>query len=83
MKHYCILISPSGEEFYSSYGPLTKDRSKATQYVSSDIANRAASQRFGTDGRAFWNSERQATENARKRYRGWTHRVEPCEMVTA
>lgn len=81
IPHFCILVSPKGEEFFAAYGPPTKDRAEATRYVSRDIADGAAAANFGTDDRAFWNCEREAAQRARANYRGWTHRVEACEKL--
>lgn len=76
MKAIGILIDPSGEEWFDAYGPMTKDRSKATMFASAEVAGRAAEARFGRAGLAFWNSERKAEDLAYKRYRGWAHRSE-------
>ena len=80
MKHHAILISPTGEEFFSAYGPMTKDKAKASPYVSAEIAQKAALNTFG-NGEVFWNSEREAAAKARREYRGWTHRVAPVESA--
>lgn len=71
-----ILISPTGEEFFDAYGPMTKDRGKATEFVSPEVARGAALNRFGRGGGAFWRSEREHDEKARQEYRDWTFRVE-------
>lgn len=76
MKAIAILIAPNGEEWFDAYGPMTKDRSKATEFISEEVANRAAINRFGRGGVAFWNSEREAEDYAYKNYQGWTCRVE-------
>lgn len=75
-KALAILIDPQGEEWFSAYGPMTKDRDKATEYISAEIATKAALNTFGRSAQAFWNSERIAEDNARARYRGWTFRVQ-------
>lgn len=71
-----ILISPTGEEFFDSFGPITKERKEATRFVSAAVAARAANRRFGRIANAFWNSERQAEENARREFRDWSYRIE-------
>jgi hypothetical protein len=76
MKAIGILISPTGEEFYDAYGSMTKDRDKATEFVSHEIAAEAARSRFGRTGMAFWESERQAERNIKKKYAEWTFRTE-------
>lgn len=76
MKAIGILIDPHGEEWFDAYGPMTKDRSKATVFASAAVASRAAEVRFGRAGLAFWNSEREAEAHARKQYSRWTHRAE-------
>jgi len=75
-RHITILISPTGEEFYEAYGPMTKDREKATLFFTNDKTLREPP-RFGNSGDAFWNSERDSAAKARKEYRGWTFRHEP------
>jgi hypothetical protein len=78
MKALAILISPKGEEFYSAYGPMTKERKGATEYISQEVAARAAKNTFGRMRTAFWNSERLAEADALRKYRDWTFRVEPA-----
>ncbi len=75
--HIAIHISPDGEEWYSAYGPLTKDRDKAMRYVSATVANLAVQNRIG-NGAAFWPSEIHSASLARKEYAGWTFRIEPA-----
>lgn len=75
-QHITIITSPTGEEWYEAYGPLTKDRSKATEFFTNDLTLRTP-QRFGRNGTAFWESEKKAEAMARKEYAGWTHRHEP------
>ena len=76
MKAIGILIDPNGEEWFDAYGPMTKDRDKATCFKSEEVAHRAAAVRFGRAGIAFWNSEREAEQRAAQKYHGWTNRVE-------
>lgn len=83
MKHIAIFIAPNGEEFYSAYGPMTKDRAGATQYASEEVATRGALNTLGRGGRAFWGSERLAEDAAYKRYKGWTFRTEAACPVLA
>jgi hypothetical protein len=71
-----ILVSPTGEEWYDAYGPMTKDRSKATVFASADVAHKAAANRYGRGGIAFWECEREHEHRALKEYKGWTNRVE-------
>ena len=75
-RHITILISPAKEEFYEAYGPMTKDREKATLFFTNDLTLREP-QRFGNSGTEFWGSERDAAAKARREYRGWTFRHEP------
>ncbi len=75
-KYLGILVSPSGEEFYDAYGPMTKIRDRATRFLEQAVATRAAMHRYGRDGSAFWNSEREHQAQAGKEYRNWTSRVE-------
>lgn len=75
-RHITILISPTGEEFFDSYGPMTKDRNKATLFFTNPQTTREPS-RFGNTYPGFWDSERKAAENARREFRGWTYRHEP------
>lgn len=75
-KHITILVSPSGEEFYDAYGPMTKDRTQATEYHTNPLTLREP-QRFGNTCGAFWGSEIQAAAAARREFRGWTFRHEP------
>ena len=76
MKAIGILIDPQGGEWFDAYGPMTKDRSKATRFASEAVAHRAAAGRFGRAGIAFWGCEREAERRAENLYRGWTNRVE-------
>jgi len=71
-----ILISPSGEEWFDAYGPMTKDRKAATVFTSHVAAQRAAMNRFGRGGAAFWECEREQEHRDYKRYAGWTNRAE-------
>lgn len=75
-RHITILVSPTGEEFYEAYGPMTKDRSKATLFHTNPLTLREP-QRFGNTSAPFWNSEIAAAAAARREYRGWTYRHEP------
>jgi hypothetical protein len=73
-KHITILTSPTGEEFYESYGPMTKDRTKATEFHTNPATLQPPS-RFGVGAVApFWDCEIRAAERARKEFRGWKHR---------
>lgn len=74
-KHITICTSPDGEEFYEAYGPLTKDRSKATEFFTNEKTLRPPS-RFGRNFNGFWECEKRAEESARKEYAGWTFRHE-------
>ncbi len=76
MKVIGILIDPKGEEWFDAYGPKTKERDKATILKSEEAANNSAVGRFGRAGIAFFESERQAENEAFKRYHGWTNRTE-------
>jgi hypothetical protein len=76
MSAIAILISPTGEEFYDAYGPMTKNRDLATEFVSPEVARRAALNRFGRGTEGFWRSEREHFSKARQEYRDWTFRVE-------
>lgn len=76
------LISPRGEIFWEAYGPMTKDRSKAMRFSNQSAAEKAALNRFGRGGMAFWESERQWENRAREQYRDWSYEVEP-EIVAA
>lgn len=76
MRAIAILISPTGEEFFDAYGPMTKDREQATRFINADVAARAANRRYGRTREAFWNSERISEQNARDEYQRWTYRVE-------
>ena len=69
------LISPTGEEFWESYGPMVKDRSRAMKFNNPNVAEKAVLNRFGRGGAAFWESERQHESAAYKRYRDWTYEV--------
>ena len=75
-QHLTILNSPTGEEFYEAYGPMTKDRSKATRFFTNPLTLREPT-RFGNTEPGFWTSEREAAEKARREFRGWTFRIEP------
>ncbi len=75
-RFVAVLIDPAGAESFDAYGPATVDREKATQFISAEVAGRAAMRRFGRTGEGFWSSERTAESNARRDYAGWTHRVE-------
>ncbi len=75
-KHITILISPTGEEFYEAYGPMTKDRSKATEFSTNPETTKAP-WRFGRHGRSFWECERTSELKAREEYKNWTYRIEP------
>jgi len=74
-RHITILISPTGEEFYEAYGPMTKDRSEATLFHTNERTI-GAPWRFGNQ-EPFWASEIEAAAAARREYRGWTFRHEP------
>lgn len=78
-KHICILISPTGEEFYDAYGPMTKIRDKATRFATDRIAAGAANRRYGRHDDAFWNGERESRDRARKEYGDWTFRTEEVD----
>ena len=75
-RHITILISPTGEEVYEAYGPMTKDREKATLFFTNE-KTLGEPPRFGNNTGAFWNSEISAAAKARREYRGWTFRIEP------
>jgi len=75
-----ILISPSGEEWFDAYGPMTKDKSQATLFVSPEIANRSAMNRFGRGRIGFWDCETSYEASARKQYKGWSNRTEIVEV---
>lgn len=75
-KHITIVTSPEGEDWYEAYGPLTKDRGKATEFFTNKLTLRPP-ERFGRNGTAFWESEKRAETQSRKEYAGWTHRQEP------
>lgn len=75
-KHLCILISPTGDEAYDTYGPTTKLRDRATRYDTAAMAMGAANQRYGRHGAAFWNSERASQQAALSEHRDWTVRTE-------
>jgi hypothetical protein len=79
MKHIKILISPSGEEWYDAYGPVTKDRAEAIEYYTNP-ATLAEPSRFGS-GQAYWPCEIEAAAIARNEYRGWTFRNEPLTGI--
>lgn len=69
---------PTGNILYDAYGPMVTDIDKATRFISVEAANRAALNRTG-QGTAFWNSERESRDNARKQYERWTFRVIPAK----
>ena len=71
-----ILVSPEGAEWFDAYGPMTKDREKATLFASATVAHKAAMNRFGRGGIAFWNCEREHEQRAATKYAGWSNRVE-------
>jgi hypothetical protein len=75
-RHITILISPTGEEFYDAYGPMTKDRDKATLFHTNALTLREP-WRFGNTQQPFWDGEIEAAAAARREYRGWTFRHEP------
>ena len=81
MKSIAILISPTGEEFYEAYGPMTKDRSKASNFLNADVATRAVNNRFGRGEPGFWESERKAVAISLKTYQNWTFRIEPAKTT--
>lgn len=68
------FTDPSGAVYWSSYGPETPDGEQATRYTGTSAAARALSAAMG-HGPAFWNSERAARENQRRRMRGWAGEV--------
>lgn len=72
-RHITILTSPSGEEFYEAYGPMTKDKSKATVFHTNNDTLRCP-QRFGRNGDAHWNCERESEDRALKEYKDWKYR---------
>jgi hypothetical protein len=74
-KALSILISPTGEEFFNCYGPMSKNRALATEFVSFNVASGAGDERFGRNRSGFWNCEIEAEARAREKYRGWTSRV--------
>ena len=80
MKHIGILIDPKGNEWFDSYGPLTKDRNKATHFVSAEIADKAAQTRMGQLKVGFWDCELQQENKALIEFRGWTNRTEPVNL---
>lgn len=82
MKALAILISPTGEEFYDAYGPMTKRRDKATRYQNGSIAAKAANNRFGRGETGFWNSERAHFAKAKQEFRGWSYRIEEVDPET-
>jgi len=71
------LISPSGQEFWEAYGPMVRERDRATRFLSQKAAGNAALNRFGRSGIAFWESERRHEQLALKQYRDWSYKVEP------
>lgn len=79
-QHITIVTAPNGEEWYEAYGPLTKDRAKATEFFTNPQTLRAPS-RFGRNGGAFWESERRAEKAAIQEYAGWTFKHEPIETA--
>lgn len=74
-KHITILISPTGEEFYEAYGPMTKDRSKAIEFFTNSQTLRPPS-RFGRNGDAFWESEKRSEKQSLAEYKNWNYRHE-------
>lgn len=72
-RHITILTSPSGEEFFEAYGPMTKSRSEATVFYTNEKTV-ARPTRFGgnTFHRPFWPSEIEAERTALREYEGWT-----------
>lgn len=78
-RHLAILVSPSGDEFYEAYGPMTTLRDRATRYGSAAVAVGSANHRYGRHQDAFWNSERASRDAALKEYQGWTVRTEEVE----
>jgi hypothetical protein len=75
-KALAILISPTGEEFFHAYGPMTKRRDKATRFINGSVAIKGALSYLGRGNNAFWESERRSENAARERYKGWSYRVE-------
>jgi hypothetical protein len=73
--HITILTSPTGEEWYEAYGPMTKDMGKATVFFTNKLTTRPP-ERFGRNGTAFWESERRSENAAFKEYKNWTYRHE-------
>jgi hypothetical protein len=72
-RHITILVSPTGEEFYDAYGPMTKERSEALEFFTNKQTTRPPS-RFGRNGDAFWESEKHAEKQAYDEYKNWTYR---------
>jgi hypothetical protein len=81
MKVIGILISPTGEEWFDAYGPMSKDKSKASLFASAAVAHGAAMNRFGRLKRGFWDCETEHEAKAEKEYRGWTNRVEEMQST--
>lgn len=77
-KHITILVSPEGEEFYAAYGPMTKDRDKATEFFTNDQTLRPP-HHLGLRGDAFWESEKRSEEMTRKKYKNWTYKHVPLD----
>ena len=77
------LISPTGEVFWDAYGPMVKEQAKATHFNSLEIATKAANNRFGRSGIAFWESEKRHERLAHAEYRDWTFVVVPDEVPHA
>lgn len=74
-RHITILISPTGEEFFDAYGPMTKDRNAATLFFTNPQTMREPS-RYGNTHPGFWGSERASADRARREFKGWTYRHE-------
>jgi hypothetical protein len=74
-RHITILVSPSGEEWFEAYGPMTKERDKATVFFTNERTTRPPS-RLGRNGDAFWECEKRAETAALKEYKDWTYRFE-------
>ena len=76
-KHITILVSPTGEEFFDAYGPMTKDRAEATEYHTNNLTLARPSRLGGGPHRPFWDCEIEAEKRKLKKYAGWTYRHEP------
>ena len=75
MGAIAILISPTGERFFNAYGPMTKDRKKATVFINKSVALNSTMNRYGRGETGFWNSERAHFIAAKKQYAGWTAEI--------